>query len=65
MPRLSIEKDINLEVVEEFKLLGLIFQSNLRWHANTDFICQKALAWLLMEGIKEAFFLNFTMHLAF
>ena len=30
MPRLSTQKDINLEVVEEFKLLGLMFQSNLR-----------------------------------
>ena len=48
MPRLSTEKDKNLEVVEEFKLLGLMFQSNLRWLSNTDFICQKAYARLWM-----------------
>ena len=48
MPKLSTQKDINLEVVEEFKLLGLMFQSNLRWQANTDFICQKAYSRLWM-----------------
>ena len=48
MPRLCIESGINLEVVEEFKLLGIIFQSNLRWQANTDFMCQKAYSRLWM-----------------
>ena len=48
MPRLSIEPGINLEVVEEFKLLGIMFQSNLRWQANTDFMCQKAYSRLWM-----------------
>ena len=49
MPRLSIKEDVYLEVVEEFKLLGIIFQSNLRWQANTDYICQKAYSrmWML------------------
>ena len=36
MPRLCIGENTNLEVVEQFKLLGVIFQSNLRWQANTD-----------------------------
>ena len=31
MPRLLIEDGIFLEVVEEFKLLGVILQSNLKW----------------------------------
>ena len=47
-PRLSIEKDINLEVVEEFILLGWMIQSNLHLQANIDFICQKAYARLWM-----------------
>ena len=48
MPRLSIEGNTHLEVVEEFKLLGVKFQSNLRWQANTDFVCKKAYARLWM-----------------
>ena len=47
-PKLSILDDVYLEVVEEFKLLGVIFQSNLRWQANTDFICKKAYSRLWM-----------------
>ena len=48
MPRLSIDGNTHLEVVEEFKLLGVVFQSNLRWQAHTDFICKKAYARLWM-----------------
>ena len=48
MPKLCIEENAHLEVVEEFKLLGVIFQSNLRWQANTDFMCKKAYARLWM-----------------
>ena len=48
MPRLCIEGNTHLEVVEEFRLLGVIFQSNLRWQANTDFMCKKAYARLWM-----------------
>ena len=51
MPRMNIKGDKYLEVVEEFKLLGIIFQSNLRWQANTDYICQKAYSrmWMLKD----------------
>jgi hypothetical protein len=48
MPRLCIDGNTHLEVVEEFKLLGVKFQSNLRWQANTDFVCKKAYARLWM-----------------
>ena len=48
MPQLSINGQSNLEVVEEFRLLGIIFQSNLGWQANTDLICQKAYSRLWM-----------------
>ena len=34
--------------MEEFKLLGIVFQSNLRWQANTDSMCQKAYSRLWM-----------------
>ena len=44
----------NLEVVEEFKLLGLIFQSNLKWQANSDAMCKKAYARLwMLRRLKE------------
>ena len=48
MPQLSIENDKLLEVVEEFRLLGVIFMSNLSWQANTDKMCQSAYARLWM-----------------
>ena len=48
MPKLSIEKNTHLEVVEEFKLLGVMFQTDLRWQANTDYMCKKGYARLWM-----------------
>ena len=35
MPRLQIEDGTFLSVVEEFKLLGVVLQSNLKWYSNT------------------------------
>ena len=32
----------NLEVVKETKLLGIILTDDLKWAANTDYICKKA-----------------------
>ena len=48
MPRLEIVNGSILEVVEEFKLLGVIVQSDLKWHSNTQYICQKGYARLWM-----------------
>ena len=48
MPRLSADGSTHLEVVEEFKLLGIVFQSNLKWQANTDMMCKKGYARLWM-----------------
>ena len=31
-----------LEVKKEMKILGVILTANLKWEANTDFICKKA-----------------------
>ena len=48
MPQLGIEKDTQLEVVEQFRLLGLVFKSNLSWQANTDIMFNKGYARLWM-----------------
>ena len=45
MPKIEIEAGSILEVVEEFKLLGV---SNLKWHSNTNYMCQKGYARLWM-----------------
>ena len=48
-PELSLADQINLEVVSEQKLLGIIVSSDLRWEKNTLYICQKAMEkmWIL------------------
>ena len=48
MPQLSIGGNTQLEVVEEFRLLGIIFKSNLSWQANTDLMCKKGYSRLWM-----------------
>ena len=48
MPQLTIDGTNPLEVVEEFRLLGLVFKSNLSWQANTNQMCQKGFARLWM-----------------
>ena len=40
MPEISINGVHNLEVIEEMKLLGVIFQSNMKWYANTANVCK-------------------------
>ena len=47
-PRLSIDGITHLEVVEEFRLLGIHFMSNMSWQANTDNMCQKGYSRLWM-----------------
>ena len=41
MPEIAVEGQ-NLEVVEEFNLLGVIITSDLKWKANTGYITKKA-----------------------
>ena len=47
-----------LEVVEKFKILGLIITSDLSWEANTEYIVQKAnkrlwiIRWLKALGVN-------------
>ena len=42
----------HLEVVDKYTFLGVIIRSDLKWHDNTDFICQKGYArlWLLRRS---------------
>ena len=37
-----------LEVVQQFKLLGVILRSDMKWYDNTDFICKKGYSRLWM-----------------
>ena len=48
-PRLSTDQNSYLEVVEEFRLLGIKFQTNMSWQSNTDNICRNGYSriWML------------------
>ena len=48
-PEVSFSDNVNLEVVSELKLVGVIVSSDLRWEKNTLYICQKAMErmWIL------------------
>ena len=48
MPQLTIDGVTHLEVVEEFRLLGIHFMSNMSWQANIDSMCQKGFSRLWM-----------------
>ena len=47
MPQLTFSGtgDQYLEVVEQFKLSGVIIRSDMKWFDNTDYICQKGYAY--------------------
>ena len=53
-PRLTVEVGEYLEVVEVFKLLGVMVRSDLKWSDNSDYICKKRKAhlWMLRRLIK-------------
>ena len=46
---LPILSDTRLQVVENFRLLGIIFQTNLSWQSNTDNMCKNGYSriWML------------------
>ena len=48
-PRLTIGCSDFLNVVDEFKLLGVMVQADLKWHANTSYMCKKGYSrlWVL------------------
>ena len=39
---MSFSDNVNLEVIEKTKLLGIIINTKLKWNDNTDYICDKA-----------------------
>ena len=47
-PQLIIDGSTYLDVVEEFRLLGINFMSNMSWQSNTDNMCQKGFSRLWM-----------------
>ena len=47
-PKLAVEGEGYLEVVEVFKLLGVMVRSDLKWSDNSEYICKKAYARLWM-----------------
>ena len=47
MPIIEVDGQ-NIEVVEDFKLLGVMISSDLKWQANTEYITKKAYSRLWM-----------------
>ena len=62
-PKLTIQGGEDyLEVVEHFKLLGVIVRTDMKWYDNSDYICQKGYAclWMLrrLSNLGESEMLN-------
>ena len=54
LPHILTEGGDMLEVVEEFKLLGLVIRSDLSWQANTEQLCIKAYNQLwMLRNLKK------------
>ena len=53
MPKLTFQNEVQiedyLEVVDTFKLLGVMIRSDMKWSDNIDFICKKGYSklWIL------------------
>ena len=60
MPSITIDGINNMEVVEEMKLLGIIFQSNMKWYANTSNLCHNGYGrlWMLRNLKKHGAGIN-------
>ena len=55
-PQLTLDGTSQLEVVEEFRLLGINFQSNLSWQSNTNLMCISRIwmiRWLSKLGASQ------------
>ena len=54
MPQITLDGVSNLEVVEEMKLLGIVFQTNMKWQANTANICKNGYSRLwILRNLKK------------
>ena len=48
MPEIEILGQAQLEVVEEYKVLGLMITTDLKWNSHVKFICQRGYSKLWM-----------------
>ena len=54
MPKITIDGVNYLEVVEELKLLGIVFQTDMRWQANTANMCKNGYSRLwILRNLKK------------
>ena len=54
LPEIKSEGGECLEVVEEYKLLGVKIQSDLGWGKNTSFLCSKGYSKLwILRNLKK------------
>ena len=54
MPKITIDGMNYLEVVEELKLLGIVFQTDMRWQANTANMCKNGYSRLwILRNLKK------------
>ena len=54
LPHIQTEGGDMLEVVEEFKLLGLVIRSDLSWQSNTEQLCSKSYKRLwMLRNLKK------------
>ena len=53
-PELKFSDGTLIEYIPDTKLVGVVLSENLRWHKNTDYICQKARQkiWILRRMVK-------------
>ena len=54
-PYVSLGNSFNtLEVVDSIKLLGIIISSDMKWHKNTNYLCEKAFGRLwILRNLKK------------
>ena len=63
-PELKFSDGTNLEVVSQFKLVGVVISDDLKWQNNTNFITQKAMQriWILRRlkkmGMTSSFIID-------
>ena len=41
MPEITISQGENLEVIEEFKILGLVISTDLKWNKHIEYMCKR------------------------
>ena len=53
-PTVTTDTGTTLDIEEEFKLLGIKITSDMKWHANTQYICAKGYSKLwMLRNLKK------------